>query len=130
MYQLIEQYQVPAPPEDFALFATLKPSIVAVRNAIDKAVGERDTSITQFCQHLDQDVLELNEEVKEVKQQAQVCQKQFVFSFSLSVYQNKQPPQTNQKPSSSQDCEVIKALFNSVNILGIYTDAPGVGEVL
>uniref|UniRef100_A0A7M4FAQ3 Dynein axonemal heavy chain 6 n=1 Tax=Crocodylus porosus TaxID=8502 RepID=A0A7M4FAQ3_CROPO len=71
MYQLIEQYQVPAPPEDFALFATLKPSIVAVRNAIDKAVGERDTSITQFCQHLDQDVLELNEEVKEVKQQAQ-----------------------------------------------------------
>ncbi|XP_025054886.1 dynein heavy chain 6, axonemal [Alligator sinensis] len=71
MYQLIEQYQVPAPPEDFALFATLKPSIVAVRNAIDRAVGERDTSITQFCQHLDQDVLELNEEVKEVKQQAQ-----------------------------------------------------------
>ncbi|CAM5115591.1 unnamed protein product [Eretmochelys imbricata] len=71
MYQLIEQYQVPTPPEDFALFATLKPSIVAVRNAIDKSVGERDSSITKFCQHLDQDVVELNEEVKEVKQQAQ-----------------------------------------------------------
>ncbi|XP_050800280.1 dynein axonemal heavy chain 6 isoform X6 [Gopherus flavomarginatus] len=71
MYQLIEQYQVPTPPEDFALFATLKPSIVAVRNAIDKSVGERDSSITKFCQHLDQDVVELNEEVKEVKLQAQ-----------------------------------------------------------
>uniref|UniRef100_K7FYG4 Dynein axonemal heavy chain 6 n=1 Tax=Pelodiscus sinensis TaxID=13735 RepID=K7FYG4_PELSI len=71
MYQLIEQYLVPTPPEDFALFASLKPSIVAVRNAIDKSVGERDASITKFCQHLDQDVVELNEEVKEVKQQAQ-----------------------------------------------------------
>lgn len=72
MYQLIELYAVPAPPEDFALFATLKPSIVTVRNAIDKSVGERDSSIVKFCQLLDQDVHELNEEVKEVKRQAEV----------------------------------------------------------
>uniref|UniRef100_A0A8D0GTF0 Dynein axonemal heavy chain 6 n=1 Tax=Sphenodon punctatus TaxID=8508 RepID=A0A8D0GTF0_SPHPU len=71
MYQLIELYQVPAPPEDFALFATLKPSVIAVHNAIDKSVGDREASITKFCQHLDKDVVELNEEVKEVKQQAQ-----------------------------------------------------------
>ncbi|XP_061490002.1 dynein axonemal heavy chain 6 isoform X2 [Rhineura floridana] len=71
MYQLIELYTVPAPPEDFALFSSLKPSIIAVRNAIDKSVGERDASIVKFCQLLDQDVHELNEEVKEVKHQAQ-----------------------------------------------------------
>lgn len=72
MYRLIEQYTVPTPPEDFALFATMKPSIVAVRNAIDKSVGERDATIARFCQLLDIDVHDLNEEVKIVKRQAEV----------------------------------------------------------
>ncbi|XP_004388305.1 dynein axonemal heavy chain 6 [Trichechus manatus latirostris] len=71
MYKLIEQYQVPTPPEDFAVFATMKPSIIAVRNAIDKSVGDRDTSIKQFCLHLGRDLEELNNEVNEVKLQAQ-----------------------------------------------------------
>ncbi|XP_074141707.1 dynein axonemal heavy chain 6 isoform X2 [Sminthopsis crassicaudata] len=71
MYKLIDLYQIPTPPEDFAVFATMKPSIVAVRNAIDKSVGERDTSIKLFCQHLDKDVEELNNEVNEVKLLAQ-----------------------------------------------------------
>ncbi|KAH0628434.1 hypothetical protein JD844_009589 [Phrynosoma platyrhinos] len=71
MYRLIELYTVPAPPEDFALFSSLKPSITAVRNAIDKAVGERDASIFRFCQLLDLDIHELNQEVKLVKREAQ-----------------------------------------------------------
>nr|XP_004029568.4 dynein axonemal heavy chain 6 [Gorilla gorilla gorilla]XP_055234907.1 dynein axonemal heavy chain 6 [Gorilla gorilla gorilla] len=71
MYKLIEQYQVPTPPEDFAVFATMKPSIVAVRNAIDKSVGDRESSIKQFCVHLGSDLEELNNEVNEVKLQAQ-----------------------------------------------------------
>lgn len=72
MYQLIESYHVPTPPEDFAVFATLKPSVMAVRNAIDKSVGERDGSIEKFCRSLDKDIAELNKEVKDVKQQSQV----------------------------------------------------------
>nr|XP_023474588.1 dynein heavy chain 6, axonemal isoform X4 [Equus caballus] len=71
MYKLIEQYQVPTPPEDFAVFATMKPSIVAVRNAIDKSVGDRETRIKQFCLHLGRDLEELSNEVNEVKLQAQ-----------------------------------------------------------
>ncbi|XP_064233933.1 dynein axonemal heavy chain 6 isoform X10 [Aotus nancymaae] len=71
MYKLIEQYQVPTPTEDFAVFATMKPSIVAVRNAIDKAVGDRESSIKQFCVHLGSDLEELNNKVNEVKLQAQ-----------------------------------------------------------
>ncbi|KAM5227834.1 dynein axonemal heavy chain 6 [Ctenodactylus gundi] len=71
MYKLIDQYQVLTPPEDFAVFATMKPSITAVRNAIDKAVGEREASIKQFCQHLGKDLEELNNEVNEVKLQVQ-----------------------------------------------------------
>uniref|UniRef100_A0A8C4FET8 Dynein axonemal heavy chain 6 n=1 Tax=Catagonus wagneri TaxID=51154 RepID=A0A8C4FET8_9CETA len=71
MYKLIEQYQVPTPPEDFAVFATMKPSIVAVRNAIDKSVGDRETSIKQFCLHLGRDLEDLSNEVNEIKLQAQ-----------------------------------------------------------
>uniref|UniRef100_A0A8C8Z9L8 Dynein axonemal heavy chain 6 n=1 Tax=Prolemur simus TaxID=1328070 RepID=A0A8C8Z9L8_PROSS len=71
MYKLIEQYQVPTPPEDFAVFATMKPSIIAVRNAIDRSVGDRETSIKQFCQHLGRDLEDLNNEVNEIKLQAQ-----------------------------------------------------------
>ncbi|XP_021113900.1 dynein heavy chain 6, axonemal [Heterocephalus glaber] len=71
MYKLIDQYQVPTPPEDFAVFATMKPSITAVQNAIDKSVGDRETSIKQFCQHLGRDLEELNNEVNEIKLQVQ-----------------------------------------------------------
>ncbi|KAB1256909.1 Dynein heavy chain 6; axonemal [Camelus dromedarius] len=71
MYKLIERYQVPTPPEDFAVFATMRPSIVAVRNAIDKSVGDRETRIKQFCLHLGRDLEELNNEVNEIKLLAQ-----------------------------------------------------------
>ncbi|KAM7079135.1 dynein axonemal heavy chain 6 [Molossus nigricans] len=67
MYKLIEQYQVPTPPEDLAVFATMKPSIVAVRNAIDRSVGDREASIKQFCLHLGKDLEDLTNEVNEVK---------------------------------------------------------------
>ncbi|XP_069092738.1 dynein axonemal heavy chain 6 isoform X2 [Pleurodeles waltl] len=71
MYQLIEKYHIPAPPEDLALYATLQPSITGVRNAIDKSFGERDASLDKFTHSLDKDIAELNREVKEVKQKAQ-----------------------------------------------------------
>lgn len=51
---------------------TLGPSITNVRNAIDKALAERDANIDKFCTHLDKDIAELGKEVKEVKQEAQV----------------------------------------------------------
>ncbi|KAG8454285.1 hypothetical protein GDO86_000797 [Hymenochirus boettgeri] len=71
MYQLINNYNVPTPPEDFAVYATLKTSITAVRNAIDKSVGERDGSLEKFCRSLDKDIAELNKEVKDMRQKAQ-----------------------------------------------------------
>ncbi|KAK7497834.1 hypothetical protein BaRGS_00010968 [Batillaria attramentaria] len=71
MYDLIDEYKVPTPPEDFAVYQTLNPSITNVRNAIDKALAERDANIDKFCTHLDKDIAELGKEVKEVKQEAQ-----------------------------------------------------------
>ncbi|XP_018593809.2 dynein heavy chain 6, axonemal [Scleropages formosus] len=74
MYKLMEQYEVPTPPEDIAVYATLRPSIISVHNAIDKAVGERDANVEKFCQHLQRDILDLNREVSRIKQQAQEWQ--------------------------------------------------------
>ncbi|KAJ8245285.1 hypothetical protein GJAV_G00269100 [Gymnothorax javanicus] len=71
MFQLIERYHVAAPAEDVAVFATLRPSITAVSDAINQAAGEKDTNVSKFCQHLQQDITELNKEVKRVKDQAQ-----------------------------------------------------------
>lgn len=72
MYKLIECYSVPTPPEDIAVFATLSPCITAIRITIDKAVGERHSYVDKFCQHLQQDINQLNKKVLEVKEQAEV----------------------------------------------------------
>ena len=53
------------------LLQTLSPSIINVKNAIDKSLTERDANIDKFCTHLDKDIAELSKEVKEVKQEAQ-----------------------------------------------------------
>ncbi|XP_071942686.1 dynein axonemal heavy chain 6-like [Antedon mediterranea] len=71
MYELIDKYEVPTPPEDFAVYQTLSPSVTGVRNAIDRAVGERDSNIDKFCTHLDKDIADLNRDVKSVKQESQ-----------------------------------------------------------
>ena len=71
LYDLIELYEVPTPPEDFAVYQSLGPSITRVRNAIDKSLAERDGNVDKFCVRLDKDIAELSREVKEVKQEAQ-----------------------------------------------------------
>jgi len=72
MYKLIESYSVPTPPEDIAVYATLPPCVTAIKNTIDKAVGERDSNVDKFCQHLQQDINQLNNNVLAVKEQAEV----------------------------------------------------------
>ena len=72
MYELIERFTVPTPPEDFAVYQTLNPSIHNVLNCIDKSLAERDSNVDKFCTHVDKDIAELHKEVKEVKQESQV----------------------------------------------------------
>ena len=67
LYDLIELYEVPTPPEDFAVYQSLGPSITRVRNAIDKSLAERDGNVDKFCVRLDKDIAELSREVKEVR---------------------------------------------------------------
>ena len=46
--------------------------MVAVRNAIDRALAERDSNLDKFCTYLDKDITILNKKVKSIKQEAQV----------------------------------------------------------
>lgn len=72
MYELIDKFKVPTPPEDIAVYQTLRPTINTTRNSVDKALGDRDQNIDKFCKTLGKDIEELNREVREVKQEAQV----------------------------------------------------------
>ena len=44
-----------------------------LRTAVDKATSSRDQYVDKFCNHLDKDITELGRDVKEIKNQAQVC---------------------------------------------------------
>ena len=56
----------------FMYLQTLRPTVTAVRNVIDKSLAERDANIDKMCTHIDKDIVTLGKEVKEVKQKAQV----------------------------------------------------------
>ena len=71
MYELMDQFNVPTPPQDVALFQTLGGAVINCRNAIDKAVSERDTNVTKLATLIDKDIEELEKEVKVIKQDVQ-----------------------------------------------------------
>ncbi len=72
MYDLIDVYQVPCSPEDRVVYLTLANTITVCRNSIDKALTERDANINSFVTTLDKDIVNLTEECRRIKQQAQV----------------------------------------------------------
>ncbi|XP_028414460.1 dynein heavy chain 6, axonemal-like [Dendronephthya gigantea] len=71
LYNLIETYTVPTPPEDLAVYQTLNNAVSMVRSAIDKALADRDQNLDKFCTRLDKDIALLGKEVKSIKQEAQ-----------------------------------------------------------
>ncbi|XP_070836417.1 dynein axonemal heavy chain 6 [Chaetodon trifascialis] len=71
MYNLINKYSVPTPPEDLVVFATLQPSINSLHSIIDEAAAERDSTMERFCSSLLKDIKELNCEVMKVKLKSQ-----------------------------------------------------------
>ena len=63
LYDLIEKYEVPAPPEDIAVYQTLTPSVNNMLQAIDKSLADREANVEKFCAHLDKDIATLGKEV-------------------------------------------------------------------
>jgi hypothetical protein len=72
MYDLIDEYKVPCPPEDLVVYQTLFKTITDCRNSIDKSLTEREANINNFCLLLNKDISSLTEQVRSIKQQAQV----------------------------------------------------------
>ncbi|CAH8497721.1 unnamed protein product, partial [Dicrocoelium dendriticum] len=68
MYDMIEIFNVPVPPEDYAVYQTLLPSIERAKNAIDRSLSERDVIVDLFFASLDKDVGDLLHDMKEAKQ--------------------------------------------------------------
>uniref|UniRef100_A0A3B4T6A4 Dynein axonemal heavy chain 6 n=1 Tax=Seriola dumerili TaxID=41447 RepID=A0A3B4T6A4_SERDU len=67
MYNLINMYSIPTPPEDLVVFATLQPTINSLRSIFDEAEKKRDSSMDMFCTSLSKDIKQLNHEVKKIK---------------------------------------------------------------
>lgn len=71
MYELIEHYKVPCPPEDIVSQSSLTTTLNGCRNAMDKALTERDANVTRFVSLLDKDIELLTQEVRKIKQDSQ-----------------------------------------------------------
>ena len=71
MYELIDQYQVPCPPEDVVSYGSLTTTLNGCRNAMDKALTERDAYVLKFVALLDKDIELLTHEVRQIKQDSQ-----------------------------------------------------------
>lgn len=84
IYNLINMYSIPIPPEDLVVFATLQPSVNSLHSIIDEAAAERDSSMDKFCASLHKDIKELNHEVMKIKFKSQVHGKPL-----LPIYQPK-----------------------------------------
>ncbi|CAF3110570.1 unnamed protein product [Rotaria sp. Silwood2] len=71
MYELIDQYNVPCPPEDIVSHSSLTTTLNGCRNAMDKALTERDSNVTRFVSLLDKDIEILTQDVRQIKQDSQ-----------------------------------------------------------
>ncbi|XP_029367943.1 dynein heavy chain 6, axonemal [Echeneis naucrates] len=72
MYNLINMYSVPTPPDDLVVFATLQPSFNSLRVLFDNAMEGRNARMEMFCSSLSKDIKELNNNVKKVKLKLEV----------------------------------------------------------
>ncbi|GAB1605440.1 dynein axonemal heavy chain 6 isoform X2 [Argonauta hians] len=70
LYDLIELYAIPIPPEDLAVYQTVSPSISNVKHAMDISLSDRDANLNHLSSHIDEDISEVNKEVKETKKAA------------------------------------------------------------
>ncbi|CAH8627144.1 unnamed protein product [Schistosoma bovis] len=68
LYEMIEAFVIPVPPEDYAIYQSLIPSIDRAKNAMDRALGDRDVCVDKFFVSLEKDINELIHDIKEVKQ--------------------------------------------------------------
>uniref|UniRef100_A0A8C4HR50 Dynein, axonemal, heavy chain 6 n=2 Tax=Dicentrarchus labrax TaxID=13489 RepID=A0A8C4HR50_DICLA len=71
MYNLINMYSVPTPPEDLVVFATLQPTINSLHSIIDEAEVEKSPSMKKFCSSLHKDIKALNHEVMKTQLKSQ-----------------------------------------------------------
>lgn len=87
LYELIDKYKVPVPPEDYTYaFNMLKPAVQGLRSSVDRVMSQREQYIDKFCRFLDKDIVALRKELKGVKNEAQVLKYIYTDIYSISVH--------------------------------------------
>lgn len=72
MYDLINMYSVPTPPEDLVKFAALEPFIESLSSVMLKAVLQRNGTMEKFCSCLQKDIKEIKQEDMKIQLKLQV----------------------------------------------------------
>lgn len=87
LYELIDKYKVPVPPEDYTYaFNMLKPAVQGLRSSVDRVMSQREQYIDKFCRFLDKDIVALRKELKGVKNEAQVLKYIYTDIYSTSTH--------------------------------------------
>ena len=84
MYNLINMYSVPTPPEDMIVFATLPSSMDLLHMLIDEAELDRESGMGKLCTSLTKAIKQLNREVMETKLKSQVRGKPLLPIYTLT----------------------------------------------
>lgn len=75
MYDMINTYSVPLPPDDLVAYTSLEPSMNTLNDIIYESVAERQSSMDNFCSSLQKDIKELIRKVTDVTLKSQVHEK-------------------------------------------------------
>lgn len=67
MYDLVNMYSVPTPPEDLVVFTSMQTHISSLQNAVSGAQLQRDSIIDKFRNSLLKDVEVLNCDIMKIK---------------------------------------------------------------
>lgn len=67
MYQMMEEYKVAIPDEEFALYQTLKPALEKLKEVIAASDSSKEEKITKFITQLDQNISKLRGNILEVR---------------------------------------------------------------
>ncbi|XP_074520194.1 dynein axonemal heavy chain 6 [Halichoeres trimaculatus] len=71
MYNLINMYSVPMPPEELLAFGTLEPLMNSLQSIISEAVSQRDSQMDRFCSCLHEDIEQLNQKAMKAQMMSQ-----------------------------------------------------------
>ncbi|XP_069668946.1 dynein axonemal heavy chain 6 isoform X3 [Periplaneta americana] len=70
LYDIIDEFQVPAAPEEQANYLGFQVTLTALRNLVDRKVNEKTKMVGKFNEQINKDITDLLAEVGDIKEEA------------------------------------------------------------